>query len=709
MGGLPPEVAGVTTTEQHHSLLAEAIGDEELARKAMIHSYRRSLSAFAANISPQEAKRLSEKSSVISVFPNTIRKLLTTRSWDFLGMPLDKTKRNRVGESNMIVATLDTGIYIEAPSFNDEGYGPPPAKWKGKCDNGANFTGCNNKVIGARFYNLNPGEDTVFPSPVDTEGHGTHTASIAAGGAVHGASLYGLARGTARGGVPSARIATYKVCGDLGCPDMNLLAAFDDAIADGVDVISVSISGSAGNFFDDVIAIGSFHAMQKGILTSCAAGNEGPYEGTVQNVAPWILTVAATNMDRQFRTPVKLGNGMKFSGLSINTYPPEKAMYPLISGALAANSSSDPYLNASTCDPGSLSIRKVKGKIVLCSDSSGAGYTIITSGGHGAIIAVDEEEDIAFTTLLPSTNINTRIGRQIAHYINTAKKATAVIYKSITMKANAPRIASFSSRGPQFVTRDILKPDIAAPGLDILAGYSKLASITNEAVDQRHMTFNIISGTSMATPHASGAAAYVKSFHPDWSQAAIKSALMTTAKPMIANGSHAPLDSGSGLLNPTAAVHPGLVYDMSLGSYVSYLCKEGYNGTTIGLLAAGKPHLKCSDFPQARGSDGLNYPSMHLQLLADDTDFSTVFHRTVTNVGYGNSTYKATVHAPKGVTVKAIPNRLVFGEQHQKRSFAVVVKGKLERGVHGSVSAVLEWDDSKHIVRSPILIYKPAI
>lgn len=166
------------------------------------------------------------------------------------------------------------------------------------------------KVIGARYYQL----DNTYPimedpTPVDTDGHGTHTASTAAGIAVKDSSLYGIAKGTARGGVPSARIAMYKVCWISGCSDMDLLAAYDDAIHDGVDLISISIGGPPKEFFHDPIAIGAFHAMRKGILTSCAGGNEGPMLATVQNVAPWIMTVAASSIDRQFTSKIKLGDG----------------------------------------------------------------------------------------------------------------------------------------------------------------------------------------------------------------------------------------------------------------------------------------------------------------------------------------------------------------------------------------------------------------
>lgn len=168
------------------------------------------------------------------------------------------------------------------------------------------------KVIGARYYQIdNTAPIMDDPSPVDTDGHGTHTTSIAAGVPVNNASLYGIAKGIARGGVPSARIASYKICWSGGCGDADVLAAFDDAIYDGVDLISLSVGGSSKEFFHDSVAIGAFHAMRKGILTSCAGGNYGPTISTVENVAPWIFTVAASSIDRQFTSVIKLDDGSK--------------------------------------------------------------------------------------------------------------------------------------------------------------------------------------------------------------------------------------------------------------------------------------------------------------------------------------------------------------------------------------------------------------
>ncbi|XP_022743946.1 subtilisin-like protease SBT4.15 [Durio zibethinus] len=708
MGELPHHGARISAMDEHNNLLLKAVGDKNIARESKIYSYGKSINAFAARLLPDEAKRLSDEDGVVSVFENTRRKLLTTRSWDFLGMPTSLKKRNAVVETNIIVGVLDTGIWPESPSFNDTGYGPPPAKWKGKCDKGANFTGCNNKVIGARYYQLDSSLPIMDdPTPVDTDGHGTHTASIAAGIPVKGSSLYGIAKGTARGGVPSARIAMYKVCWSGGCSDMDLLAAFDDAIRDGVDLISLSIGGASREFFHDPIAIGAFHAMRKGILTSCAGGNDGPMIATIQNVAPWILTVAASSIDRQFTSTIKLGDGTITSGNGINTFSMKNKMYPFTDGAHATNLTGNIYGNSSACDYGTLSEDIVKGKIVYCLGDAGQDYTINTLGGAGTIMAVDAATDYYFLTLTPATTVvRSKNGGKLDRYINCTKNPQAVIYKSRTVRMTAPFVASFSSRGPQLTNRNILKPDVTAPGLNILAAYTKLKSITGEPTDRRYSAFNFMSGTSMACPHASAAAAYVKSFHPDWSPAAIKSALMTTATPMKIRDKYGELSSGSGQINPIRAINPGLIYDINQSSYISFLCKEGYNSTTIGLLIGGKRKYNCSSFKPARGFDGLNYPSMHIHLNSNESRISAVFYRTVTNVGDGNSEFKAKVTSPKELSITVIPKTLKFKTKYQKQSFKVLVKGSSTKNGTVILSATLEWSNEGHSVKSPIIVLK---
>ncbi|XP_075639651.1 subtilisin-like protease SBT4.15 [Castanea sativa] len=702
MGAL--QGAGTSAMVDHHNLLLTAIGEEETARESKIYTYRKSFNGFVARLLPHEVQSVSADKRVVSVFPNTVRKLHTTRTWDFLGMSETLSQANAKRESDIVVGLLDTGIWAEAPSFNDTGYGPVPIKWKGKC---VNFTGCNRKVVGAKYFKLD--QDYSYgdtPSPVDDTGHGTHTSSTAAGVFVKDASLYGLGTGTARGGVPSARIAMYKVCWDSGCSDSDVLAAFDEAIADGVDLISASMGGPSRSFFEDSIAIGSFHAMKKGILTSCSAGNGGPAASTVENVAPWIMTVAASGIDRQFRTVATLGNGKYFSGISINTFSPQKMMYPLTSGALAANVS-EKYGNASACDFDTLDKNKVVGKIVYCLGSAGQDSTIKDLGGAGTIMALEVETDIAYSTVIPGTSTFPRDSKLIEQYINSTKNPQAVIQKTTTINVSAPFVASFSSRGPQKINLNILKPDISAPGVDILAAYSTLATTTGYPNDDRHTVFNIISGTSMACPHASAAAVYVKSFHPDWSPAAVKSALMTTATPMKSIDTDAELGSGSGQINPTQAVNPGLIYDISMSSYISFLCNEGYNNTIIDLIVGGLDKIDCTKFKPAQGTDGLNYPTLHTQLDSNSTSISATFYRTVTNVGYATSVYTSKVTSPRGLLVKVIPETLKFSKLNENQSFTVEVQGSLEPTGSKLLSALLEWSDSKHNVKSHIVILRP--
>ncbi|CAA0829670.1 Subtilisin-like serine endopeptidase family protein [Striga hermonthica] len=701
MGELPKNT--ISVVDQHHTLLSKTIGDETIARNSKVHSYGKSFNGFAAKLLPHEAEELSKNEGVISVFRNEMLKLQTTRSWDFLGMPLN-VKRNEQVESDTIIAMLDTGIWTDNPSFNDEGFGPPPKKWKGKCDSGQNFTRCNKQVIGARFFQV--GQEGPYdepPSPVDLEGHGTHTASTAAGIPVAGASLYGIAEGTARGGAPRARIASYKVCWGPGCQDADLLAGFDAAIADGADVISVSIGGRTRKFTEDSIAIGSFHAARRGILTVCAAGNDGPTLGLVENVAPWVLTVAASTTDRKLVTDVALGNGKKIPGVALNTYSPKRRLYPLTNGALARNSTIIPYANVSACDFGSLNETLIRGKIVYC-QGAGGDNTVPFSGGAGTIMSDNYYFylDVSRPTFGPATYISYDSGLYIDSYINSTRSPQAVIFKTKSVNVTDFYVAHFSSRGPQDLSSNLLKPDISAPGVDILAGYTKFTSLLESPSDHRFVNYTVFSGTSMATPHVSGAAAYVKTYHPSWSPAAIKSALMTTSTLFKVKPVEAELATGAGQLNPTQALHPGLVYDMDIIYYVSLLCKQGYTSDDIILLTGSKSY-NCSKIPQAKGADGLNYPSIYYQVDDPESGFSEVYYREVTNVGFGKSTYKAEVNSPEGLSIEVNPNVLNFDRAYQKASFAVTLKGKLPPKVT-YLSGSLVWDDGMHRVRSPVLV-----
>ncbi|KAK1261813.1 Xylem serine proteinase 1 [Acorus gramineus] len=698
----------VDVVGSHHDLLSEILGSNDAAKESIYHSYTKSMNAFAAFLTEEEAEELSELDGVLYVFKCKTRKLHTTRTWDFVGLT-DQAKRNLAVESNIVIAVIDSGITPSSPSFNDTGYGPPPSKFRGTCGPFANFT-CNNKIIGGQYFrmdkNIPKGE---YASPLDFIGHGTHTSSTAAGVNVE-TNFYGLATGTAHGGVPSARIAMYKVCwGDGTCNDEDTFAAFDAAIYDGVDIINLSLGQSPGHHVTDAIAVGSFHAMRYGILTAASAGNDGPFHRTVVNYAPWLLTVGGSTIDRQFKSDLKLGNGKTYSGFAINPYDMEGVSYPLILGVDAATDSTKNIL-ATRCMQGQLS-SMVEGKIVFCTATDGVApsdETVKAAGGVGAIFQLYTATPQATSSLvLPGTMVSPEDGEAIKDYIQNDASPVAVIHKSYEANVTAPTMFAFSSRGPNPVYKSILKPDLVAPGLDVLAAYPDAQSVTRYPEDDRHAKYIIQSGTSMAAPHATAAAAYVKSFHPTWSPAAIKSALITTAKVMTPGNTITKDDEyayGAGQIDPVKAVDPGLVYNANQQSYLNFLCAKHPDMDAIRVFAVSK-NVDCSKFPAAEGYDALNYPTF--QYIVEDVSKPSVaeFQRYVTNVGSGPATYQVTVKAPEGVQVTVSPSTLSFISPYQKQQFKVTVKTSAVTGDVYAVSGSLVWSDGVHSVRSPIVVH----
>ncbi|XP_061343550.1 cucumisin-like [Gastrolobium bilobum] len=665
-----------------HMDMAQKILGSDFAPEAILHSYK-SFNGFVMKLNEEEAERMAEMDTVVSVFPNKKNRLPTTRSWDFLDFP-QQVKRTSI-ESDIIVGVLDGGIWPESESFSDKGFGPPPSKWKGSCHN---FT-CNNKVIGAKYFNIeNDYTKEDIKSPRDSDGHGSHCASTIAGNLVNHASLLGFASGTARGGVPSARIAVYKICWKF-CYDADTLAAFDEAIIDGVDFISTS-TGPLGivhpEYFDSPINIGSFHAMKRGILTSHAAGNEGPKLYSMTNYPPWLLSVAATTINRMFLTKLQLGNGMVYEGVSINTFDLKSKMFPLI-------------FSSGICSEKTLDKRLVKGKIVLCNGFNRTEIGFLY-GAVGIILVSTGQKDLPSTYALPATTLTLTDARLVRSYIASASKnATATIFRSEEVNNSlAPYVASFSARGPNPITPNILKPDLAAPGVNIIAAYCPISPISDVKGDKRLVKYNVISGTSMACPHAAGAAVYVKSFHPNWSAAMIKSALMTTATPMSATlNPEAEFAYGAGEINPLKAANPGLVYDISKADYVKFLCGEGYTNKKLRVLT--QDHANCRKNANKVAVYDLNLPSFALKVNAS---FYRVFRRTVTNMGSATSSYKAKLMFPSFLEIQVKPDVLSFTSIGQKKSFSVIITGKINVEI---ISASLVWDDGKYQVRSPIVIY----
>ncbi|XP_062004250.1 subtilisin-like protease SBT1.7 [Rosa rugosa] len=713
---------------EHHTHWYDASLKSASDSAEMLYTYTSAIHGFSTQLTPEEAETLKFQPGVLLVLPELRYELHTTRTPEFLG--LDQNNQlfpDSVSASDVIVGVLDTGVWPESKSFDDAGLGPVPASWKGTCEVGTSFnsSACNRKLIGARYF-AKGYEATLGPidtskesrSPRDDDGHGTHTSSTAAGSVVAGASLLGYAPGSARGMATRARIAAYKVCWIGGCFSSDILMAIDQAIDDNVNVLSMSLGGGMSDYFRDSVAIGSFSAMEKGILISCSAGNAGPSAYSLSNSAPWITTVGAGTLDRDFPAYLSLGNGKNFSGVSLyrgNSEATALEMTPFIYAGNASNSTS-----GNLCMMGSLIPEKVKGKIVMCDRGVNSrvqkGTVVKAAGGIGMVLsntAANGEELVADAHLLPATAVGQKNGDVVRSYLFSDPNPTAAILFEGTKVGiePSPVVAAFSSRGPNAITPDILKPDIVAPGVNILAGWSGAVGPTGLAVDSRRVAFNIISGTSMSCPHVSGLAALLKGAHPEWSPAAIRSALMTTAYTAYKNGQKlqdvatgkpsTPFDHGAGHVDPVSALNPGLVYDLTVEDYLNFLCALNYTESEITSLAKRK--FTCDESKSYSVRD-LNYPSFAVNLVGGSSSSSTVlkYSRTLTNVGPAG-TYKATATMDDpSVKISVEPESLSFAAANEKKSYTVTFAVTGSRSL--SSFGRLEWSDGKHIVGSPIAI-----
>lgn len=705
----------------------------------ILHVYDNVFHGFSASLSPSQAASVLKHPSILAAFEDRRRQLHTTRSPQFLGL---RNQRGLWSESDygsdVIVGVFDTGIWPERRSFSDLNLGPVPTRWKGVCETGVGFTikNCNRKIVGARFFSKGHeaasgfggfgggiNETIEFKSPRDADGHGTHTASTAAGRYAFKASMEGYASGIAKGVAPKARLAVYKVCWkNAGCFDSDILAAFDAAVSDGVDVISISIGGGDGvssPYYLDPIAIGAYGAVSRGVFVSSSAGNDGPNGMSVTNLAPWLTTVGAGTIDRNFPADVILGDGRKLAGVSLYAgLPLNGKMYPIVYPGKSG------VLSASLCMENSLDPSLVKGKIVICDRGSNPrvakGLVVKKAGGVGMILAngvSNGEGLVGDAHLIPACAIGSSEGDTIKAYAASHPTATATInFRGTVIGIKpAPVVASFSARGPNGLNPEILKPDLIAPGVNILAAWTDAVGPTGLELDKRKTEFNILSGTSMACPHVSGAAALLKSAHPDWSPAAIRSAMMTTAnivdnslEPMLDEASgkpSTPYDFGAGHLNLDLAMDPGLVYDITNNEYVAFLCAIEYGPKTIQVIT--RTPVNC---PMKKPlPENLNYPSIAAMFSSEAVGVSSkTFFRTVTNVGEVNdAVYRVKVNPPKGARVSVKPSKLMFSDKVRKLSYYVTItvdSRNLVLGDSGAVFGSLSWMDGKHVVRSPIVV-----
>nr|Q9STQ2.2 RecName: Full=Subtilisin-like protease SBT3.18; AltName: Full=Subtilase subfamily 3 member 18; Short=AtSBT3.18; Flags: Precursor [Arabidopsis thaliana] len=723
-------------SSHHLHLLSKVFTSKDDAEQSMLYSYNNGFLGFSAKLNSTQAASLAKLNQVITVFKSKSLKLHTTRSWDFLGLAVDNARRTPPPQlaygSDIVVGIFDTGIWPESESFRETPEAKPiPSSWNGKCVGGEDFdpsVHCNRKLIGARFYlrgfeetygTIDFTRDPEYRSPRDYLGHGTHTASTAVGSVVRNVSgFFGLGRGTARGGAPLARLAVFKTCWgkDLEgvCTEADILAAFDDAIHDGVHVISASFGYSPplSPFFESSADIGAFHAAERGISVVFSTGNDGPDPGVVQNVAPWAVSVAASTVDRSFPTRIVIDGSFTLTGQSLISQE--------ITGTLALATT---YFNGGVCKWENWMKKLANETIILCFSTLGpvqfieeAQAAAIRANALALIFAASPTRQLAEEVdMIPTVRVDILHGTRIRNYLARSPTVPMVKIgpsKTVIGETTAPSVAYFSSRGPSSLSPDILKPDITAPGIGILAAWPPRTPPTLLPGDHRSIEWNFQSGTSMSCPHVAGVMALLQSAHPDWSPSAIRSAIMTTAYTrdtsydLILSGgsmkSTDPFDIGAGHINPLKAMDPGLVYNTRTDDYVLFMCNIGYTDQEIkSMVLHPEPSTTCLPSHSYRTNADFNYPSITIPSLR----LTRTIKRTVSNVGPNkNTVYFVDIIRPVGVEVLIWPRILVFSKCQQEHSYYVTFKPTeifSGRYVFGEIM----WTNGLHRVRSPVVVF----
>lgn len=661
---------------------------------------------FSARLTGGQAERLSRDPAVLSVAPDTIRELDTVTSAEFLGLrgrgglweQLGGTGSEGAG-AGVVIGVIDSGIWPESASFAP--FSPDPSSrdavadalgYTGTCETGTDAAGfrCNDKLIGARYYVEGFGVDRISPteflSPRDGNGHGTHTASTAAGRPLR-AVFEGRDVGEAAGMAPAARVAAYKACWEArpgltaGCATSDSVAAIDDAVADGVDVINFSVSGSSDSYVDPV-EVAFLNAALAGVFVAVSAGNSGPGASTTDHPSPWLTTVAASTHTVNEST-LQLGNRRSYVGASLTAGLPDQTPVVLSDAIPAAGAA---VADAALCMPGSIDPAGARGKVVVCDRGVNPrvekSVTVRDAGGVAMVLVNVEPSSLnADGHVLPTVHLPHTVRAEVRAYV-AAAGATARILAGVNRgsRTAVPEVAEFSSRGPsRGGGGDLLKPDISAPGSDVLASVAPPSNY-GRTVDYR-------SGTSMASPHVAGLAALVEDRHPDWSPMDVKSALMTTA--VDHRSTTDAFAQGAGLVNPRAFLSPGLVYPAGLADWADFLLGQGFD---VGV--EGATPLDPSD---------LNQASIAVNALVGEQ----VVTRRVRNVGEAPAVYRASVKGLRGLDVTVTPARLAL-DPGETATFEVRIANR-NAALDQYAQGTLTWKSGATTVRSPVVVQPVAL
>lgn len=613
----------------------------------------------AASIPASAAKQIAALPGVVAVQYDELRQPLTDASPEFVDAPpvYDALGSTANAGQGVVLGNLDTGVWPEHPSFADLGNLQAPPGPAPECNFGDNpltpavdVFQCNDKLIGGvwetKTYDALWSDDQYAGTARDGEGHGTHTASTSAGNIVESTPVFGVERGPIHGLAPGAWIIEYKVCGPQGCYGSDSARAVQQAVLDGVDVINFSISGGSSPFTDPV-ELAFLDAYAAGVFVSASAGNAGPGAATTDHLGPWVTTVAASTQTREFATTLTLtaGNDDTFIavGASITGGVDE---YPVV---LAKDV---PGYGDATCATAAPASDTFAGMIVACPRGGTArawkGYVVYEGGGEGLILynptLADVETDNHW---LPTVHLAD--GTQFLAFMGSHTGVVGSFPAAEKRDGQGDVMAAFSSRGPGGL---FIKPDVTAPGVQILAGNTPTPPIpdTTNGAGPAGEYYQAIAGTSMSAPHVAGAALLLRAVHPDWTPGQIKSALMTTATTSVVKENLTtpadPFDMGAGRIDIGAAAAAALAFDESAADF----------------FAMG------SDPTQAAQ---LNLPSIDAPVLPG----RLVAARVVTNVSGGPQHVTVTTTAPAASTIDVSPSSFTLAAGLSRTLTITIVTG----------------------------------
>ena len=693
-------------------------------------TYQVTLNGFSADLDAAQVAKLSGDKSVLGVFPDETRHPnAAVPSTEFLGLGSGDAGTGGiwdavggVGEAGkgVVVGVVDTGIAPENPLFAGD-------KLKGKAgaapyvnrdqvvfakadgneyrarrvaaeDQGWTKDLYNTKLIGAQYFAdgaAAAGFDFSydFLSPRDGDGHGSHTASTAAGNFGVAASVEGIGFGEVSGVAPAAKVASYKACyvgpddlvtTDDICALSDLLGAIDTAVADGVDVINYSIGGGSAKTVLGPEDISFFNAAAAGVFVAVSAGNDGPGAATADHASPWYTTVAASTIPT-YEGTVQLPNGFQAAGASVSVPFGQSITGPVVYAGDVAKAGAAPN-EAALCFLGTLDPAKVAGKFVVCDRGTNArvekSQEVAAAGGTGMILVnvTAGSLDNDFHSV-PTVHIDAQYRTALLDYVRKTAGATATLVgDNVTGKVTpTPQVAGFSSRGPMLADgADVIKPDVSAPGVAILAA-------THNGPEEAP-TFGFKSGTSMSSPQVAGLGALYLGEKPLAPPAEVKSALMTTAYNTVnADGSENtdPFAQGAGHVDPTKYFNPGLLYLNGAADWASYL--EGALGDDL------------FDGVDPSDPSDLNLASIGVGTFPGPQTVT----RSVTSTQAG--TFTATAEVP-GMDVTVEPSTLTFGAAGETQTFTVSLT-KTDAAVEEWTTGFLTWTSGATEVRSPIAVF----